>query len=95
VDDRPPCPQVGTRTGREARNTRRVVEGGDTQRLKVPHVKTEAEEVRPDKESDQDALRAYHLDRVVSKFKTIISAERAELLAALLGSDEDNHGNAA
>jgi hypothetical protein len=47
------------------------------------------------KETDQEALRAYHLDRVVSKFTMIISAENAELLAALLGSDEDNHGNAA
>lgn len=38
--------------------------------------------------ADQDALRAYHLDRVVSKFKMVISAENAELLAGLLG-DED------
>jgi hypothetical protein len=47
------------------------------------------------KGTDQDALRAYHLDRVVSKFKMIISAENAELLAALLGSDENDQGNAA
>lgn len=51
--------------------------------------------MRPNKETDQDALRAYHLDRVVSKFKMTISAENAELLAALLGSDEDDYGNAA
>ena len=47
------------------------------------------------KETDRDALRAYHLDRVVSKFKMVISAENAELLAALLGSDESDQGNAA
>jgi hypothetical protein len=47
------------------------------------------------KGTDQDALRAYHLDRVVSKFKAVISAENAELLAALLGSDEDEEGSAA
>jgi hypothetical protein len=51
--------------------------------------------VRAYREIGQDAHYAYHLDRVVSKFKTTISAENAELLAALLGSDEDNHGNAA
>jgi hypothetical protein len=51
--------------------------------------------VRAYKGTDQDALFAYHLDRVVSKFKMIISAENAELLAALLGSDEDDQGNAA
>jgi len=44
------------------------------------------------KDTDQDALRAYHLDRVV---KTTISAENAELLAALLGIGEDDQGNAA
>ncbi len=37
---------------------------------------------------DQDALRAYHLERVASKFKMVISAENAELLAGLLGDDE-------
>jgi hypothetical protein len=47
------------------------------------------------KGTDQEALRAYHLDRVVSKFTMIISAENAELLAALLGSGEDDQGNAA
>lgn len=36
---------------------------------------------------DQGTLRAYHLDRVVSKFKMVISAENAELLAGLLGDD--------
>jgi hypothetical protein len=39
------------------------------------------------KATDHDALRAYHLDRVVSKFKMVISAENAELLAGLLGSE--------
>ena len=38
--------------------------------------------------TDQDALRAYHLDRVTSKFKMVISAENAELLAGLLADDE-------
>lgn len=33
----------------------------------------------------RDALRAYHLQRVIRRFKTVISAENAELLAALLG----------
>jgi hypothetical protein len=47
------------------------------------------------KGTDQDALRAYHLDRIFSKFKLVISAENAELLAALLGSDEEDQGNAA
>jgi hypothetical protein len=43
----------------------------------------------------QDALRAYHLDRVMSKFKLVISAENAELLAGLLGSDSGSEHNAA
>jgi hypothetical protein len=51
--------------------------------------------VRAYKETDRDTLRAYHLDRVVSKFKMTISAENAELLAALLGNGEDDQGNAA
>jgi hypothetical protein len=51
--------------------------------------------VRAYKGTGQDALRAFHLDRVVSKFKTVISAENAELLAALLGNGEDDQGNAA
>jgi hypothetical protein len=51
--------------------------------------------VRPNRETDQDALFAYHLDRVVSKFNLVISAENAELLAALLGNGEDDQGNAA
>jgi hypothetical protein len=46
--------------------------------------------VRAYRETDQGALFAYHLDRVVSKFTMIISAENAELLAALLGSGEDD-----
>jgi hypothetical protein len=43
----------------------------------------------------QDALRAYHLDRVVSKFKMVISAENAELLAGLLGDDEPGQQDVA
>ncbi len=39
--------------------------------------------------ADEDALRACHLTRVVSKFRTVISAENAELLAGMLSSDED------
>lgn len=49
----------------------------------------------PYRESDRDALFDYHLDRVVSKFKTEISAENAEMLAALLGLGESDRGNAA
>lgn len=49
----------------------------------------------PYKGTDQDALRAYHLDRVVGKFKMVISAENADLLAALLGIGEDDQENAA
>jgi hypothetical protein len=51
--------------------------------------------VRPNSKTDQDALRAYHLDRVFSKFKLVISAENAEMLAALLGNGEGDQGNAA
>jgi hypothetical protein len=47
------------------------------------------------KETDRDALFASHLDRVVSKFKTQISPENAEMLAALLGIGKGDHGNAA
>ena len=43
----------------------------------------------------QDALFAYHLDRVTSKFKMVISAENAELLAGLLGSDREDEQGAA
>jgi len=49
----------------------------------------------PNRETSQEALRAFHLDRVFSKFKLVISAENAELLAALLGMSEDDQGNAA
>ena len=49
----------------------------------------------PSKETGQEALRAFHLDRVFSTFKLVISAENAEMLAALLGSGEDDQGNAA
>jgi hypothetical protein len=51
--------------------------------------------VRPYRDTDQEALRAFHLDRVFSKFKLDISAENAELLAVLLGNGEDDQGNAA
>ena len=49
----------------------------------------------PSKEADQEALRAFHLDRVFRKFNLVISAENAELLAALLDTGEDDQGNAA
>jgi hypothetical protein len=49
----------------------------------------------PDKETGQNALIAYHVDRIVSKFNLVISAENAELLAVLLGIDEDGKGHAA
>ena len=49
----------------------------------------------PDKGADQEALRAFHLDRVFRKFNLVISAENAEILAALLGVDDGNQGNAA
>jgi hypothetical protein len=44
--------------------------------------------VKAYRRKDQDALRAYHLDRVTSKFKMVISAENAELLAGLLDDDD-------
>jgi hypothetical protein len=47
------------------------------------------------KAEDPNALRAYHLDRVVAKFNMVISAENAEILAGLLGSDEEATGTAA
>jgi hypothetical protein len=47
------------------------------------------------KRTDQEALRAFHLDRVFGKFNLVISAENADLLAALLGMGEDDQGNAA
>jgi hypothetical protein len=47
------------------------------------------------KADDPDALRAYHLDRVVSKFNMVISADNAEVLARLLGSDEEATESAA
>jgi hypothetical protein len=37
----------------------------------------------------QDALRTYHLERMVSKFNTVISPENAEILARLLDIDND------
>lgn len=39
-----------------------------------------------------DALRAYHLHRVTSQFKTTISAESARRLARLLALDDDTDG---
>lgn len=51
--------------------------------------------MRPYREADREALRAFHLDRVFGKFKLVISAENAELLAALLGNGEDDQENAA
>jgi hypothetical protein len=45
--------------------------------------------------TDQDALRAYHLDRVTRKFKMVISAENAEVLAGLLGDDSGEQQDAA
>jgi hypothetical protein len=44
--------------------------------------------VKAYRRKDQDALRAYYLDRVVSKFKMVISADNAELLAGLLEEDD-------
>jgi hypothetical protein len=45
--------------------------------------------------ADQDALRAYHLNRVMSKFTMVISTEKAELLTGLLGSDSDDQQDVA
>ncbi len=42
-----------------------------------------------------DALRAYRLNRMTRKFTMVISAENAELLAGLLGSDGDDEEGAA
>lgn len=50
---------------------------------------------RPGRITNQDALRAYHLNRVTSKFKMVISAEKAELLAGLLDSDCDDQQDVA
>jgi hypothetical protein len=47
------------------------------------------------KANDPRALRAYHLNRVVAKFNMVISADNAEVLAGLLGSDEEATGSAA
>jgi hypothetical protein len=47
------------------------------------------------KANGQGALRAYHLDRVVSKFKMVISADNAELLAGLLADDSDSEQDVA
>jgi hypothetical protein len=45
--------------------------------------------------ADQFAQRAYHLNRVMSKFTMVISAEKAELLAGLLGSDCEDQQDVA
>jgi hypothetical protein len=45
--------------------------------------------------TDHGALRAWHLDRVTSKFKMVISAENAELLAGLLGSGSGDERDVA
>ena len=37
----------------------------------------------------QDMLRAYHLERVTSKFNGVISAENAEILAGLLADQSE------
>jgi hypothetical protein len=49
------------------------------------------------KRKDTEEVNAYryHLDRVTSQFKLVISAENAELLAALLGSDDAEHRDVA
>ena len=39
------------------------------------------------RQKERDALYAYHLIRVTGKFKMVISAENAELLAGLLAGD--------
>jgi len=38
---------------------------------------------------EQDADYAFHLDRVTSKFRMVISAENADVLAGLLAGDGD------
>jgi hypothetical protein len=45
--------------------------------------------------AQRDAERAYHLERVFSKFNTVISAEKAELLAGLLGDDNEGQQDVA
>jgi hypothetical protein len=45
--------------------------------------------------ADQDTQRAFHLNRVMSKFTMVISAEKAELLAGLLGSDCEDQQDVA
>ncbi len=49
----------------------------------------------PGRTTNHDVLRAYHLNRVTSKFKMVISAEKAELLAGLLGSDSNDQQDVA
>jgi hypothetical protein len=70
--------------------------GGECPTTDHPSEETEPEEVNAyRRQADQDALRAYHLDRVTGKFKMVISAENAELLAGLLGSDGEEQQGAA
>lgn len=45
--------------------------------------------------ANQEALCAFHLDRVTSKFRMVISAENAELLAGLLAGDGDERQDVA
>ncbi len=44
---------------------------------------------------EQDAGYAFHLDRVTSKFRMVISAENAEVLAGLLAGDGDDRQGVA
>lgn len=43
----------------------------------------------------EDSNFEYHLSRVLAKFTKVISAEKAEILAGLLGSDEEESEDAA
>jgi hypothetical protein len=71
----------------EGRDARRVApKGGDTT-TNAAGSESGSEGTDAYKRKDQDALRAYHLERVFRKFNKVISAENAELLAGLLDSD--------
>ena len=45
--------------------------------------------------AEQDALRAYHLERVTRRFKMVISADNAEILAKLIADDNDGEKDVA
>ncbi len=45
--------------------------------------------------TERNALRAFHLERVTSKFTRAISAENAELLAGLLADERDDQQDVA